>query len=121
MPSTSPDQSATKTPKPKTELLSLDSPEGSAELRSFCAALLDLNHDLNNPLAGVIGYLELAMSREDDLTSKSMEMLGHVQASADKMNTLIQEFTVAKRRLQSTVDISSLLHKDDPANNDSEL
>ncbi|HSG99172.1 MAG TPA: histidine kinase dimerization/phospho-acceptor domain-containing protein [candidate division Zixibacteria bacterium] len=85
-----------------------DSPEGLVELKRFAAALLELNHDLNNPLAGVVGYLELAMTSHDDLPEDTRKMLANVQKSADLLEKVIGRLTSAKRRLQTSVDISEL-------------
>lgn len=86
----------------------LDSPEGIEELKRFAAALITLNHDLNNPLAGIVGYLELAMTGKEPIPPDANEMLKNVQRSAELMEKVIQQLTQAKRRLQSSVDISAI-------------
>ena len=89
-------------------LNALDSPEGIEDLKRFASKLITLNHDLNNPLAGVVGYLELAMTSGDTLPPDTLEMLNNVQRSAELLQEVINRLTQAKRRLQASVDISQL-------------
>ena len=89
-------------------LLSLDSPEGIAELKKYVAATLSLNHDLNNPLAGVMGFLELAFGHKDNMEPNVLELLELVKKSADKLKERLEEFTEEKRRMRNKVDISNL-------------
>lgn len=89
-------------------LHALDSPEGIAELKNYVAATLNLNHDLNNPLAGIMGFLELALGRADKMEPKVLELLKLVEKSAAKLNERLLEFTNEKRKMQDNVDISEL-------------
>jgi len=94
-------------------LVPLNSAEGQACLKEFLGAQFELNHDLNNPLAGIVGYLELAMTGTDDIPERPLELLQNVQKCADRMDELIQEFVKSKRRLQNTVDLSDVLPEED--------
>lgn len=94
-------------------LVPLNSPEGQARLKEFLGAQFELNHDLNNPLAGVIGYLELALTDKDAIPERALELLQNVQKCANRMDELIQEFVKSKRRLQTTVDLSDVLPEED--------
>lgn len=89
-------------------LLSPDSPEGIAELKNLIAATLRLNHDLNNPLAGIMGFLELALGHKDNMEPKVLELLELVRMSAVKLNQRLLEFNEEKSRMQNKVDISAL-------------
>ncbi len=92
-----------------TKLLAPDSPEAARAIASFAAKLIELNHDLNNPLAGVIGYLELALSSDEGVHEEVKSLLQSAQLSADMMNDLVKKLTGAKRALLSEVDFSPLL------------
>ena len=94
--------------KKSAPLLSPNSPEGIAELRNYVAATLNLNHDLNNPLAGIMGFLELALGHKDEMEPKVFELLELVKKSAVKLNERLLKFTEEKRRMKSKVDISAL-------------
>lgn len=96
-----------------TTLLTPDSPEAAPAIASFAAKLMNLNHDLNNPLAGVIGYLELAMSSDEGVHEEVKSLLESAQLAADMMNDLIKKLTEAKCVLLKEVDFSELL-KDRP-------
>ena len=90
-------------------LLAPETPEAARAIAAFAAKLIELNHDLNNPLAGVIGYLELAMSSEEGVHEEVKCLLQSAQLSADMMNDLIKKLSVAKQELLSEVDFSSFL------------
>ena len=94
--------------KERAPLLSPDSPEGIAELKNYVAATLSLNHDLNNPLAGITGFLELALGHKNNMDPKVLELLELIEKSAVKLNERIIEFTEEKCRMKRKVDISSL-------------
>jgi signal transduction histidine kinase len=93
-------------------LVPLNSPEGQACLKEFFSAQFELNHDLNNPLAGIVGYLELALTDSDSIPKRPLELLRNVQKCADRMDELIQEYVKCKRRLQTTVDLSEVVDED---------
>ncbi len=95
--------------KEKQSLVPLNSPEGQACLKEFFSAQFELNHDLNNPLAGVVGYLELALTDSETIPARPLELLKNVQKCADRMDQLIQEYVKSKRRLQTTVDLSDVV------------
>ena len=94
--------------KDNANLLSPHSPEGIAELKKYVAATLSLNHDLNNPLAGVMGFLELALVHKDKMEPKAYELLKLIEKSAVKLNECLIEFTEEKHKMRSKVDLSSL-------------
>ncbi|MBN4072372.1 hypothetical protein JYU03_00465 [bacterium AH-315-F03] len=92
----------------KPTLVALDSPEGITRLKEFVRELYTLNHDLNNPLAGVIGYTELATSEPDILPTHIVDYLGKVQLSAAKLEAVIARASQAKYSLQEHVDVTEL-------------
>ncbi len=93
-------------------LVPLNSVEGQACLKEFFSAQFELNHDLNNPLAGIVGYLELALTDSETIPTRPRELLKNVQKCADRMDELIQEYVKSKRRLQNTVDLSDVVDED---------
>lgn len=91
------------------KLHDLNSPEGIEAVRKFAALLLELNHDLNNPLAGIIGYLDLALNSDHDIPEDLKSMLQSVQLSAEMMDKLIRKFAMAKQDLIAEVDFTPAL------------
>ncbi|MFQ5606650.1 MAG: histidine kinase dimerization/phospho-acceptor domain-containing protein [Candidatus Zixiibacteriota bacterium] len=92
-----------------TSLLDPESPEGAAEISRFAAKLIETNHDLNNPLAGVIGYLELALSSEDGVHDEVKSLLQSAQLSAEMISSKVKRLSEAKLDLVRKVDLTSLL------------
>lgn len=104
---TQPDQTTRQKADPH-PLAPLDSQEGAAELQRFVKELFTLNHDLNNPLAGVVGYTELALSDPDSLPENIVDYLEKVQKSAGMMQEIIARCAEAKYHLQTQVDVTAL-------------
>lgn len=101
-----------KTSKDDSSPAPLDSTIGAEELQRFVKELFTLNHDLNNPLAGVVGYTELALSDPETLPADIVSYLEKVQKSASMMQAIIERCAKAKHHLQSQVDVSSLKPED---------
>ncbi len=99
--------------KEASQLLPLEAPQAQEELQAFVGRLMTLNHDINNCLAGIIGYLELAMMDADSLPPKTVELLESVQKSAGMLESLVVGFSESKRNLQSKVDLSALTKRSD--------
>jgi len=81
------------------------------EIEPIIVRCLNLNHDINNPLTGIIGYgefvLEAAASLPDDIRShieKIMECAGRVKKLVDELGDVKQE-------LAERVNITRLVEK----------
>ena len=78
------------------------------QVKPLIGECLRLNHDLNNPLAGVIGYTELMLSNDRDLTDNQKELLGKILSSAEKMKYLIEDLCNKKIGMGRTIDLQEI-------------
>jgi signal transduction histidine kinase len=68
-------------------------------VRSFLSRCLLLNHDINNPLAGIIGYAEVLLEDSDPLTEEQRTGLEHILRCAEKIRTISDGLSEDKARL----------------------
>jgi signal transduction histidine kinase len=95
----------------------LDSADISEELRTDIALFralkpylghcLTLNHDLNNPLAGILGYAEFLLS-DDNLTTDQKHSLGQIVTCAERMKIMIEALCDHKIELSEKIDMDSI-------------
>ncbi len=78
------------------------------QIKPLIGECLKLNHELNNPLAGVIGYTELMLSTETDLTGNQKELLGKILNSAEKMKYIIEDLCNKKIGMGRTIDMREI-------------
>ena len=78
------------------------------KIKPFISHCLTLNHDLNNPLAGIIGYGEFLLSEGENLTEDQIEYLNRILSCADRMRKLIEKLCVEKGELAKVVDLRDL-------------
>ncbi len=96
----------------------LDSPEISDELREEIALFrtlkpylghcLTLNHDLNNPLAGILGYAEF-LQADDNLTADQRNSLNQIVKCAERMKGLIEFLCEHKIELSKNIDMGAII------------
>lgn len=79
-----------------------------ALLKPFVAYTLRLNHDLNNPLAGILGYGELLVAESDQLSPGQQECLEKMMEAAERMKDILESFCEEKRKLAEQIDVISL-------------
>jgi signal transduction histidine kinase len=78
------------------------------KLIPFLRHCLPLNHDLNNPLAGIIGYCEFMQEESDDLKPNQIEYLKHILTCAERIGKLSEQLSNAKIALNEEIDIKEL-------------
>jgi signal transduction histidine kinase len=78
------------------------------QLAPFLRYCLPLNHDLNNPLAGIIGYCEFMQEEADDLTPNQLEYLNHILICAERIQKITERLSEAKIELSDEIDIGEL-------------
>ncbi len=77
-------------------------------LKPYIGHCLILNHELNNPLTGIIGYSEFLIDDEsvpDNLRSSLKQIL----KSAERMKKLIDYLCVEKIELETKLDLSTVI------------
>ena len=62
--------------------------EAANQLKSDLIGML--GHEINNPLAMILGYVDLALT-EDDVPSPVGELLGNIHRSAKRLDTIVHE------------------------------
>jgi len=88
-----------------------DSKEELAVLRAlkpYIGHCLTLNHDINNPLAGVIGYGELLMEESGQLDETQKGYLRQVLQCAERIKKLVEDLCEEKIALAEGVDLKSV-------------
>lgn len=79
------------------------------ELKPLIEKALSLNHDLNNPLAGILGYCEFLMEEGDNLTKEQISYLKQIAKCADRIQKAIIELSELKIKFSENVDINQFL------------
>lgn len=92
----------------KEQALPVDEAALFRKLIPFLRHCLPLNHDLNNPLAGIIGYCEFMKEESSDLTPNQVEYLNHILTSAERIRKLSDQLADAKIALNEEIDIKEL-------------
>ncbi|HUV31609.1 MAG TPA: histidine kinase dimerization/phospho-acceptor domain-containing protein [Acidobacteriota bacterium] len=78
-------------------------------LKPYIARCLTLNHDINNPLAGIIGYVEYILMDEDKISPGHQQSLQQIMKCAERIKALVDELHDEKIALNEKVDLSSVL------------
>jgi len=79
------------------------------KLRPLIARCLTLNHDLNNPLAGIIGYAEFLQMDAEALTKEQQKGLQQILKCAERIRASIDALCKEKAELSKSVDLTTIL------------
>ena len=77
-------------------------------LKPYLGHCLTMNHDLNNPLAGVLGYAEYILMDADNLTNDQKSNLKQIVKCAERMKALISQLCEEKIELAEGIDLGSV-------------
>ncbi len=77
-------------------------------LRPYIGHCLALNHDINNPLAGIIGYSEFMLSEADQLTESQRESVEQILHCAERIRQEVEDLGDEKIALAEKVDLKML-------------
>lgn len=97
-----------------TEPTIIDNPNEAEELALFLVLkpligrCLALNHDINNPLAGIIGYCEFLQLESDGFSKEQIGFLKQIQTCSERIQKLVEEVCVEKIHLSKKVDLKSV-------------
>ena len=78
------------------------------KIKPYIALCLNLNHDINNPLAGVLGYTEYILSEPEGLSDDQKELLEKIMECGERIRDLVAELGDAKAVLSEDVDIKTM-------------
>ena len=78
------------------------------KLKPYIGHCMILNHELNNPLTGIIGFGEFLVEDDDvpESTKKSVRM---ILKSAEKMQKLIEALCADKIELDAQINLAEVI------------
>lgn len=77
-------------------------------LRPYLAKCLRLNHELNNPLAGILGYTELLLMEKDTLSEDQLDNLMRIVECTKIMQSRLMDIANDKEALATQIDFEDL-------------
>ncbi len=77
-------------------------------LKPYIGHCLTFNHDINNPLAGIIGYGEFLLGDTDQLSKTQKGYLTQVLQCAMKIKELVDNLCEEKIALAEGIDLKSV-------------
>ena len=80
-------------------------------LKPFLARCLDLNHDINNPLTGIIGFCEFLMEDADSFNDEQKEFIENIVTCTEKIRKHIDQLCDTKIALNDKIDLKSFIEK----------
>lgn len=83
-------------------------------LKPYLGQCLSLNHDLNNPLAGIMGYLEFLQEESDQLSEEHREFVDQINRCAERMRQVLNRLCEEKIAMSRKVDIRSVIEAYQP-------
>ena len=69
---------------------------------------LTLNKELNNPVAGIVGYCEFLLDTSESLSAGHRLSIEEIRDFAIKIQTTLEELATEKAALAKKIDISAL-------------
>lgn len=78
-------------------------------LKPLIGRCLVLNHELNNYMAGIIGYCELLLDEEEQLSEDQKQMIHGIKKCANKIGKDIEEMAKEKALLADMIDLKPFL------------
>ena len=78
------------------------------KLKPLITRCLKLNHEINNPLAGIIGYTEFLLAEDEPLSASQKECLDQIMLCAERIEKEINGLCEIKEELSEEVDIAGI-------------
>jgi nitrogen-specific signal transduction histidine kinase len=101
------EQKVGATAEKSTELSQADDYAIWQVLKPYIGHCLTMNHDINNPLAGVLGYCEF-MLMDDDLTPTQRKHLEQISESADRIKKIVESLCDDKIAMSEKIDLRTV-------------
>lgn len=73
-------------------------------LKPYIFRCLSLNHDINNPLAGIIGYCEFLLEDSEKFTKDQVSYLKQIATCANRIKNEIESLCMEKIKLSEDFD-----------------
>ncbi len=81
------------------------------QLKPYLAECLSLNHEINNPLAGIIGYAEYMLDDDQPLTEDQRHYVGQIMKCAERIRALVATLSQQKAALAEKIDLEAALNE----------
>jgi len=78
------------------------------EIEPFLHKCLNINHDINNPLTGILGYGEFMLEEADTMPPEFVQQLKMVMECAERIRCIVDDLTEAKSAVCGHVDFKAL-------------
>ena len=80
-------------------------------LKPFLADCLTLNHEISNPLAGILGYAEFLEAEAEAMSEEHRRYVDNIMKCAERIKTRLEFLSDLKIRLSESVDIEALIER----------
>ncbi len=74
-------------------------------LKPYIGHCLTMNHDINNPLAGILGYAEFMLSEPETLSEDQQHQLQKILHCAERIKKLVEALCEEKIALSEQCDL----------------
>ena len=78
-------------------------------LKPYIAECLTLNHDINNPLAGIIGYAEFLVDEPEGLSEEQRGYVDQIVNCAQRINQRVNALSTEKIALGEKIDLNKIV------------
>ena len=96
----------------KTSLKNTEAEEILALLKPFISRCLAINHDLNNSLAGIIGYTEFLLAEDEPLSENQREYIRQIMVCAERLEKEITALCNDKIELSGKINLKQMFPVD---------
>lgn len=76
-------------------------------LKPYILRCLSLNHDINNPLAGIVGYCEFLLEDLENLTKDQVSYVKQIATCAERIKNEVESLCLDKIKLGEDVDFAA--------------
>jgi len=78
-------------------------------LKPYLSRCLTMNHDLNNPLTGILGYTEFMLMDQGQLTDEQRSSLEQIARCAEQMRKVVEGLSHEKISLSGRIDLATVI------------
>ncbi len=78
-------------------------------LKPIIADCLTLNHDINNPLSGILGYADFMLMDRENLTEEQRQELREIVTCAERIKKHMDRLGDVRAKLSKKIDMKSVL------------
>ena len=77
-------------------------------IKPYIGHCLTMNHDINNPLAGILGYAEFMLSEPETLNEDQQHQLKKILQCAERIKKLVENLCEEKIALAEKYDFRAI-------------